>query len=153
MIATPSSIPLRVHNNPIQTSRVSTTIFTVMSRLATQHKAINLGQGFPNFDPDPTLCALVAKTMAEGHNQYPYMPGVAPLCGAIAVKIQTLHDHAYDPETEITITSGTTEALLATVLATVNIGDEVVVIEPCYDSYLPAIHGVYRAFADAIRTG
>ncbi|CUJ34840.1 pyridoxal phosphate-dependent aminotransferase [Achromobacter aegrifaciens] len=118
---------------------VGTTIFTVMSRLAIEHKAINLGQGFPDFDPDPALCALVSKAMADGHNQYPYMPGVAPLREAIAAKTRELYGHAYDPETEITVTSGATEALMATVLAAVGSGDEVVVIEPCYDSYLPAI--------------
>jgi methionine aminotransferase len=118
---------------------VGTTIFTVMSHLATEHKAINLGQGFPDFDPDPNLCALVSTAMAAGHNQYPYMPGIAPLRNTIAEKIRSLYKHAYDPETEITITSGATEAIMATVLAAVNTGDEVVVIEPCYDSYLPAI--------------
>ncbi|CPP03425.1 aminotransferase [Bordetella pertussis] len=118
---------------------VGTTIFTVMSRLAIEHKAINLGQGFPDFDPDPELCVLVGKAMAAGHNQYPYMPGVAPLREAIAAKVKTLYGHAYDPETEITVTSGATEALMATVLAAGGPGDEVVVIEPCYDSYLPAI--------------
>lgn len=118
---------------------VGTTIFTVMSRLAIEHKAINLGQGFPDFNPDPALLDLVSQAMAEGHNQYPYMPGVAPLRQAIADKVRTLYGHAYDPETDITVTSGATEALMATILAAVDAGDEVVVIEPCYDSYLPAI--------------
>lgn len=118
---------------------VGTTIFTVMSRLALEHKAINLGQGFPDFDPAPALLDLVSKAMAQGHNQYPYMPGVAPLRQAIAAKTRELYGHAYDPETEITVTSGATEALMATILAAVDTGDEVVVIEPCYDSYLPAI--------------
>ncbi len=118
---------------------VGTTIFTVMSRLAIDHQAINLGQGFPDFDPDPRLRELVTKAMDAGHNQYPYMPGVAPLRAAIADKVATLYGHRYDAETEITVTSGATEALMATVLAAVNSGDEVVVIEPCYDSYLPAI--------------
>lgn len=118
---------------------VGTTIFTVMSRLAIEHKAINLGQGFPDFNPSPKLLDLVGKAMAAGHNQYPYMPGVTPLREAIADKVHKLYGHAYDPETEITVTSGATEALMATVLAAVNSGDEVVVIEPCYDSYLPAI--------------
>ncbi len=118
---------------------VGTTIFTIMSRLAIEHKAINLGQGFPDFNPDPALLDLVSQAMADGHNQYPYMPGVAPLRDAIAKKTQALYGHAYDPETEITITSGATEALMATILAAVNTGDEVVVIEPCYDSYLPGI--------------
>jgi methionine aminotransferase len=118
---------------------VGTTIFTVMSRLATEHDAINLGQGFPDFDPDPRLCSLVTEAMRAGHNQYPYMPGVAPLRQSIADKINTLYGHAYDPETEITVTSGATEALMATILASVNSGDEVVVIEPCFDCYLPGI--------------
>ncbi|WP_459616294.1 pyridoxal phosphate-dependent aminotransferase [Bordetella sp. 2513F-2] len=118
---------------------VGTTIFTVMSRLAIEHRAINLGQGFPDFDPDPALCERVTQAMAAGHNQYPYMPGVAPLRTAIADKVRTLYGRTYDPETEITVTSGATEALMATILAAAGPGDEVVVIEPCYDSYLPAI--------------
>lgn len=118
---------------------VGTTIFTVMSRLAQKHQAINLGQGFPDFDPDPALCQLVSKAMSEGHNQYPDMAGVAPLREAIAGKVRSLYGHAYDPDTEITVTAGATEALMAAVLAAVGTGDEVVVIEPCYDSYLPAI--------------
>ncbi|KCV10240.1 putative methionine aminotransferase [Bordetella holmesii 04P3421] len=118
---------------------VGTTIFTIMSRLAIDHQAINLGQGFPDFDPDPRLLDLVTRAMAQGHNQYPYMPGVAPLRAAIADKVAALYEHRYDPETEITVTSGATEALMATVLAAVGSGDEVIVIEPCYDSYLPAI--------------
>ena len=118
---------------------VGTTIFTVMSRLAIEHKAVNLGQGFPDFNPDPRLLKLVDKAMADGHNQYPYMPGVASLRDAIARKTKDLYGHAYDPETEITVTSGATEALMATVLAAVGPGDEVIVIEPCYDSYLPSI--------------
>jgi len=118
---------------------VGTTIFTVMSRLANEHNAINLGQGFPDFDPDPKLCDQVTRAMAAGHNQYPYMPGIAPLRNAIADKVKTLYGQAYDPDTDITVTSGATEALMATILAAVNTGDEVVVIEPCYDSYLPAI--------------
>ena len=120
---------------------VGTTIFTVMSRLAIEHKAINLGQGFPDFDPDPALCALVAKAMADGHNQYPYMPGVAPLREAIAAKTRELYGHAYDPETEITVTSGATEALMATVLAAVGSGDEVVVIEANLDDASPELLG------------
>ena len=117
---------------------VGTTIFTVMSRLAIEHKAINLGQGFPDFDPDPALCALVSRPWPTATINT-YMPGVAPLREAIAAKARELYGHAYDPETEITVTSGATEALMATVLAAVGSGDEVVVIEPCYDSYLPAI--------------
>lgn len=110
-----------------------------MSRLAADYKAVNLGQGFPDFDPDPALMDLVSQAMKAGHNQYPYMPGAAPLRQAIADKVRTVYGHAYDPETEITVTSGATQALMATVLAAVNAGDEVIVIEPCFDSYLPAI--------------
>ena len=118
---------------------VGTTIFTVMSKLATEHKAINLGQGFPDFNPDPRLLALVAKAMADGFNQYPYMPGVTALREVVAQKIKTLYGHQYDPDTEVTITSGATQAIMSGVLAAVGPGDEVVVIEPCYDSYLPAV--------------
>ena len=118
---------------------VGTTIFTVMSQLSVEHQAINLGQGFPDFNPDPRLLDLVMKAMADGFNQYPYMPGVAALRQIIALKIKSLYGHAYDPDTEVTITSGATEAIMSGILAAVGSGDEVIVIEPCYDSYLPAI--------------
>jgi len=118
---------------------VGTTIFTVMTRLAAEQGAINLGQGYPDFDPDPALIESVARAMAQGHNQYPYMPGVAELRQAIADKVRALYGHAYDMETEITVTSGATEALMCAVLAAAGPGDEVIVLEPCYDSYLPAI--------------
>lgn len=118
---------------------IGTTIFTVMSRLAQEHQAINLGQGFPDFNPDPALCNLVTQAMADGYNQYPYMTGIPALRMAIADKVHTLYGRSYDFDTEITVTSGATEALMAAVLAVVGQGDEVVVIEPCYDSYLPAI--------------
>ena len=116
---------------------VGTTIFTVMSRLAIEHKAINLGQGFPDFDPT-RRCARWYQGHGRRPQSIPYMPGVA-LRETIAAKARELYGHAYDPETEITVTSGAAEALMATVLAAVGSGDEVVVIEPCYDSYLPAI--------------
>ena len=118
---------------------VGTTIFTVMTRLAAEQGAINLGQGYPDFDPDPALIESVARAMAQGHNQYPYMPGVAELRQAIADKVRALYGHAYDMETEITVTSGATEALMCAVLAAAGPGNEVIVLEPCYDSYLPAI--------------
>ncbi|WP_019937425.1 methionine aminotransferase [Bordetella sp. FB-8] len=118
---------------------IGTTIFTVMSRLAQDHHAINLGQGFPDFDPDPALCRLVTQAMADGHNQYPHMTGIPALRRAIASKVQALYGRSYDFDTEITVTSGATEALMAAVMAVVGQGDEVVVLEPCYDSYLPAI--------------
>jgi len=96
-------------------------------------------QGFPDFNPDAKLLALVAQAMADGHNQYPAMTGVPALRQAIAAKVQTLYGRAYDPETEITVTSGATEALMAAILCAVGPGDEAILIEPCYDSYLPAI--------------
>ncbi|NYT84615.1 methionine aminotransferase [Pollutimonas harenae] len=118
---------------------VGTTIFTIMSQLAVDHKAINLGQGFPDFSPDETLLDLVTQAMKEGHNQYPPMAGVVALRQQIALKVQALYGHQYDPETEITVTSGASEALMASILAFVRAGDEVIVIEPFYDLYIPVI--------------
>lgn len=118
---------------------VGTTIFTVMSQMALEHKAVNLGQGFPDFEPDQQLRDLVTDAMNNGHNQYPYMPGVADLRDAISNKVKTLYGRHYDPQTEITVTSGATEAIMACILACAHAGDEVIVIEPCYDSYRPAI--------------
>ncbi|WP_022978871.1 pyridoxal phosphate-dependent aminotransferase [Ideonella sp. B508-1] len=119
--------------------QVGTTIFTVMSALAQQHGAVNLGQGFPDFEGDPALLDAVNQAMREGHNQYPPMAGVPALREAIAGKIASIHGHAYDPGSEITVTAGATQALLTAVLALVQPGDEVVVLEPCYDSYEPSI--------------
>lgn len=118
---------------------VGTTIFTVMSHMANTHQAINLGQGFPDFNTDAALLELVTQAMAEGHNQYPAMAGVPALRQAIAEKVAALYGRRYDPEQEITVTSGATEGLLSTLLAFVHPGDEVIVIEPCYDAYRPAI--------------
>jgi len=118
---------------------VGTTIFTVMSALAAERGAVNLGQGFPDFDCDPRVVESVSRAMRDGHNQYPPMAGVAPLREAIARKIEAIHGRAYDPQTEITVTAGATQALLTTILATVHPGDEVVVLEPTYDSYVPSI--------------
>ena len=118
---------------------VGTTIFTVMSKMAVDYEAINLGQGFPDFNTDQRLLDLVYKAMNEGYNHYPYMPGIAPLREVVSNKIQTLYGHHYDPDTEITITSGATEAIMATVVAAVGTGDEVIVLDPCFDCYLPAI--------------
>ncbi|TAM51591.1 MAG: pyridoxal phosphate-dependent aminotransferase [Paraburkholderia sp.] len=118
---------------------VGTTIFTVMSALAAERGAVNLGQGFPDFDCDPRIVESVSQAMRDGHNQYPPMAGVAPLREAIARKIEGIHGRAYDPHTEITVTAGATQALLTTILATVGPGDEVVVLEPTYDSYVPSI--------------
>lgn len=119
--------------------QVGTTIFTVMSALAQQHGAVNLGQGFPDFDCDPALVDAVAAAMREGHNQYPPMAGVPVLREAVADKIERLYGHRYDAGTEITITAGATQAILTAILALVHPGDEVIVLDPCYDSYEPNI--------------
>jgi methionine aminotransferase len=119
--------------------RVGTTIFTVMSQLAQQHGAVNLGQGFPDFDCDPRLPEAVALAMRSGHNQYPPMAGSVALREAVAAKIDTLYGHAYDAGTDITITAGATQAILTAILAVVHPGDEVIVLDPCYDSYEPNI--------------
>lgn len=119
--------------------RVGTTIFTVMSALASEKGAVNLGQGFPDFDCDPLLITAVADAMKAGLNQYPPMAGVPALRDAIAAKIQALHGRSYDPVTEITVTAGATQGILTSILCAVHPGDEVIVIEPAYDCYVPAI--------------
>jgi methionine aminotransferase len=116
-----------------------TTIFTVMSALAAEHGAVNLGQGFPDYPIDPVLAGLVAKAMADGHNQYPLMAGILPLREAIAAKVERCYARAYDPVREVTVTSGATEAIWASVTGLVHPGDEVIIFEPVYDSYGPAI--------------
>jgi methionine aminotransferase len=118
---------------------VGTTVFTVMSELAAKHGAVNLGQGFPDFDCDPRLQALLAEAVAAGHNQYAPMAGVAALREAVAAKTARLYGRAYDAEREVTVTAGATQAIMAAVLATVAPGDEVIVLEPTYDSYVPSI--------------
>lgn len=118
---------------------VGTTIFTVMSALALEKNAVNLGQGFPDFECDPKLVGAVTDAMSRGLNQYPPMPGVPVLREAIAAKLQQLHGRAYNPNTEITVTAGATQAIITAVLAVVHAGDEVIVLEPCYDSYVPNI--------------
>lgn len=115
------------------------TIFTVMSKLANDTGAINLSQGFPDFDCDPALVEAVAQKMREGNNQYCPMPGVLPLREALSRKIERLYGRRYDPVSEITVTSGATEALFSTITALVHPGDEVIVFEPAYDSYVPAL--------------
>ena len=118
---------------------VGTTIFTVMSKLAADVGAINLSQGFPDFDCDPALVEAVARHMREGRNQYAPMQGVPALRQAVAAKFASLYGAEYDPETEVTVTSGGTEAIFDAVAALVHPGDEVIVFEPCYDSYVPAV--------------
>jgi methionine aminotransferase len=129
-------------STPAITSRlphVGTTIFTVMSALAQQHNAVNLGQGFPDFDCDPRLLDAVNTAMHSGLNQYPPMAGVLSLREAVAAKIEAMYGHGYDAGTEITITAGATQAILTAILAIVHPGDEVIVLDPCYDSYEPNI--------------
>jgi methionine transaminase len=126
---------------PIQSRlpQVGTTIFSVMSALAQERGAVNLGQGFPDFACDPALLDAVHGAMREGLNQYPPMAGVAALREAVAQKIETLYGHRYDAGEEITVTAGATQAIFTAILACVHPGDEVIVLEPCYDSYAPNI--------------
>ncbi|MDB5966661.1 MAG: aminotransferase [Polaromonas sp.] len=118
---------------------VGTTIFTVMSALALEKNAVNLGQGFPDFECDPRLVDAVSEAMRRGLNQYPPMPGVPVLREAISDKLLKLHGRRYDPAAEITVTAGATQAIITIILAVVHPGDEVIVLEPCYDSYVPNI--------------
>ncbi len=127
---------------------VGTTIFTVMSALANRSGAVNLGQGFPDFEPDPELLDAVNAAMRSGHNQYAPLNGVAALREAVADKVSALYGHRYDPESEVMITAGATQALMTAVLALIHPGDEVIVLEPVYDSYIPSIE---LAGAQAIR--
>jgi methionine aminotransferase len=140
--ATSTSQPAVRQYTPALQSRlpnVGTTIFTVMSALATEKNAVNLGQGFPDFECDPALVNAVTAAMQSGLNQYPPMTGVPVLREAIAAKIQTLHGRSYNPATEITVTAGATQAIITIILGIVHPGDEVIVLEPCYDSYVPNI--------------
>ena len=118
---------------------VGTTVFTVMSALAVKHGAVNLGQGFPDFNCDPQLQQLLAEAVAAGQNQYAPMAGVPALREAVAAKTARLYGRAYDAEREVTVTAGATQAIMAAVLAVVRPGDEVIVLEPTYDSYVPSI--------------
>ncbi|RYF00922.1 MAG: aminotransferase class I/II-fold pyridoxal phosphate-dependent enzyme, partial [Comamonadaceae bacterium] len=137
--AAAAPLPARTPTVPSKLPHVGTTIFTVMSQLAAEHGAVNLGQGFPDFHCDPALVDAVTQAMQAGHNQYPLMTGVPALRQAVAAKIEALHGRTYDANAEITITAGATQAILTAILATVQPGDEVIVLEPCYDSYVPNI--------------
>ena len=118
---------------------VGTTIFTVMSALAAEKNAVNLGQGFPDFNCDPKLVDSVTAAMQQGLNQYPPMVGIPALRQAVSDKVTTLHGKRYDPNSEITVTAGATQGIITIILAIVKAGDEVIVLEPCYDSYVPNI--------------
>lgn len=118
---------------------VGTTIFTAMSALAQEVGAVNLGQGFPDFECDPRLIDLMNEAMRAGHNQYPPMAGILPLREMIAEKVATLYTHCYEPAGEVTITAGATQAIQTALTAIVHPGDEVIIFEPVYDSYEPVI--------------
>jgi methionine transaminase len=131
-----------VARTPAITSKfpaMGTNIFTVMSSLAAETGAVNLGQGFPDFDCDPQLVDAVTEAMRKGFNQYPPMTGIAPLREAISAKVEAIYGRRYDPVAEITVTAGATQAIITAVLALVKPGDEAIVLEPCYDSYVPNI--------------
>jgi methionine aminotransferase len=119
--------------------KVQTSIFTQMSALAQQQQAINLSQGFPNFEGDPLLYKLVHQAMQQGHNQYAPMAGLPALTERLAAKIESLYGRSLQPESEITITAGATQALFTAITSFVRAGEEVIIIEPAYDSYKPAI--------------
>ena len=118
---------------------VGTTIFTVMSKMANEHGAINLSQGFPDFDVNGDIITLIEKHMRAGKNQYAPMQGVLELRELIAQKTREMYGHTCDPATDITVTAGATEALFAAIACSVGAGDEVIIFEPAYDSYTPAI--------------
>lgn len=128
----PDTVRSKLPSSPVS-------IFAVMTRLANEHGAINLSQGFPDFDCDPDLVETVARYMREGHNQYAPMPGVVALREALSIKIERLYGRRYDPGSEITITTGATEGLFVALTAFVHPGDEVLLFQPAYDSYTPAV--------------
>lgn len=118
---------------------IETSIFAKMSNMATEHHALNLSQGFPNFPSDPALNALVDHAMRDGYNQYAPMPGDFGLRMEISKKIETLHGRFYNPETEIAITAGATQAIFTIIAATISKGDEVLIFTPAYDCYAPTV--------------
>ena len=130
-------------NSPISISsklpQVPTSIFAIMSKMANDYGAVNLSQGFPDFPVSEELISLVNKYMTAGLNQYGPMPGVLSLRGAISEKMKFLYGASYDPENEITVTAGATQALFTAIMALIKEGDEVIVFTPAYDSYAPAI--------------
>ena len=116
-----------------------------MSALATEHDAVNLGQGFPDYPIDPALIELVAAAMRAGHNQYPLSAGLMALREAIAAKVLRLYGRAYDPEREVTVTTGATQAIYTSIQALAHPGDEAILFEPAYDSYIPSIRMAHSA--------
>lgn len=134
---------MSIINQPIEIKsklpNIGTTIFSIMNQFAIEHNAINLGQGFPEFNPNEKLLNLVNKAMKSGHNQYASMPGIPALRNEIANKVKNIYNADVNADTEVTVTSGATEALMVAIQAVVHPGDEVIIIEPCYDSYVPCI--------------
>ncbi|MEX1132341.1 MAG: methionine aminotransferase, partial [Flavobacteriales bacterium] len=135
----PMSTALRTIHLADKLPHVGTTIFSVMSQLAQETGAINLSQGFPDFPLDDKLFDLVDAAMRAGHNQYAPMPGLPALREALVHKAQRLYGHAYDPATEVTVTSGATQALFTVLGALVSPGDEVIIVDPAYDCYAPTV--------------
>lgn len=128
MIITPSKLPGTVNS-----------IFSVMSKLADEHQAINLSQGFPDFECDPALFELVNSAMKTGFNQYAPMAGLPVLRESIVEKVNQLHGSSYHPENEITVTAGATQAIFTAIASSINPGDEVIIFEPAYDCYAPTV--------------
>ena len=127
----------------------STTIFSVMSQLAAEHNALNLSQGFPDYDCDPKLIDFVSQAMKEGHNQYAPMTGLQSLRELIASKVNSSYGSDYHPDTEVTVTAGGTQAIFTALTACIQPGDEVIIFEPAYDSYAPTIKmlgGVVKSY-------
>ena len=137
----PTLTAVRQHTPALQSRlpNVGTTIFTVMSALATEKNAVNLGQGFPDFECDPALVNAVTAAMQSGLNQYPPMTGVPELRQAVAAANKRFYGLDVDPNTEVVVTSGATEVITASLMALINPGDEVVLIEPLYDTYVPVV--------------
>jgi len=127
---------------------VGTTIFSVMSKLATEYNAINLSQGFPDYPSDPKLAQLVNKAMKDGFNQYAPMPGDVLLRETISQKVERLYNVKYQPDTEITVTAGGTQAIFTAIASIINPGDEVIIFEPAYDCYAPTV----RLFGGLVKT-
>ncbi len=128
-----------VNNISSKLPKHETSIFSVMGKMARDHGAVNMSQGYPNFETDERLKDLVTKAMKEGYNQYAPLAGIGPLREQIVNKIESLHNKKYDPNKEITVTNGATQALFLAITAFVHPGDEVIVLKPAYDSYEPAI--------------
>jgi len=119
--------------------KVGTTIFSVMSKLAIEHNAINLSQGFPDFECSKELISLINKYMKKGYNQYAPLEGLQPLREVLAEKVEDIYSAKYDPDKEINITAGATQAIYTAITAMIKEGDEAIVFEPAYDCYVPAI--------------